>query len=236
MPSYGDGTRYGSGARYGSAPNPRNKMSKFKRELKDDTIPNKTTEGQKIIDASAGNASIGDVTVELAAFTAKNGALAQNASDLATAQAEVTRLVTQQDNIEPEWNADYEAYLLKIESNTKGSKVLMATLPVPTYEPGATTPAAAPSKVANLSATIGDMPRELDLAWNANLPKPLLYLLRMCEGAYNPAAMVQIGMPSASKFTAPNLLAGHTYWFEVCAVGTGNQQGPWSDPATGMAV
>ena len=236
MPAYGDGTRYGSGAKYGSAPNPHNKMSKFKRDLKTDTIPNKTTEGQKIIDASASNADIGDVTAELAAFTASNGALAETASDIAKAQAEVTRLVAQQATDEPKWNADYEAYLLKIESSSMGSKILMATLPVPIYDPGAAPAVGAPVKVANLSVTIGDVPHELDVAWNPNVPKPLLYLLRMCEGTYNPAAMVQVGMPSGSKFTVPNLLAGHTYWFEVCAVGTGNQQGPWSDPATGMAV
>ena len=84
--------------------------------------------------------------------------------------------------------------------------------------------------------TIGDTARTIGTPWNPLRPKPRLRRVRRCEGPCNPAAMGQIGMPSASKFTARNLLAGHTYWFEVCAVGTGNQQGPWSDPATGMAV
>lgn len=58
----------------------------------------------------------------------------------------------------------------------------------------------------------------------------------MCEGTYNQANIVQVGTPSGSIFTVENLIAGHTYWFEVAAVGSGNQQGPWSDPATGMAM
>jgi len=47
---------------------------------------------------------------------------------------------------------------------------------------------------------------------------------------------VQIGTPTSSSFTATNLLPGHTYWFQVCAVGTGDRRGPLSDPAMGMAV
>ena len=43
MASYGDGTLYGSGARYDEPPNRRTKMSKLKRDLKKDSIPDKTT-------------------------------------------------------------------------------------------------------------------------------------------------------------------------------------------------
>jgi len=80
--------------------------------------------------------------------------------------------------------------------------------------------------------TIGNTARTIDPSWNALRPKSRLCLVRMCEAACNPVAVLQVGMPSGSKFTVPNLLPGHTYWFKVCA---GNQQGPWSDPATGVA-
>ena len=235
-PPYGDGTRHGSGARQGSASNPPLKMSKFKRDLKNDTIPNKTTRGKEIADASAGNAGIGNVTAELATFTTANGTLAQAASDLAVAQAAVTKLVTDQTTAEAAWNSAFELYLQRVEGNTKGDKALMSTTTVPTYDPGVSGPAAAIAQVQALSVTIGDTLHTLDLSWNAVRPKPRLYLVFMCEGTYDPTKMLQIGTPSASSFTATGLLPGHTYWFQVCAVSTGNHQGPLSDPATGMAV
>ncbi len=236
MASYGDGTRYGSGARYDESSKRKTKMSKFKRDLKNDPIPNKTTRGEEIIAACTGNADLGTLTAELTAFTTSNGALKTTASDLAAAQAAVTTLAAQQATDEDTWNTDYEGLLAKMESNTKGEKVKMATTTVPTYEPGAAPPAGPPAKVTNLSMTIGDMPKELDFQWDNQRPKPRLFLVRICEGTYNQANMQVIGMPSGSKFTATNLLSGHTYWGEVAAVGSGNQQGPWSDPATGMAM
>jgi len=48
--------------------------------------------------------------------------------------------------------------------------------------------------------------------------------------------MQAIGTASAAKFTARKLTAGTRYWFQVAAVGSVGQQGPWSDPAMGMAV
>ena len=61
----------------------------------------------------------------------------------------------------------------------------------------------------------------------------------MCAGTatgFNAADMAEIGTPSGSRFEKGGLTAGTYYWFQVCAVGTGDQRGPWSDPAVAMAV
>ena len=211
-------------------------MSKFKRDLKQAAIPNKTTRGAEITTACTGNAALGTVSTELAAFTAANTALTGVAGQIAATQAALTALVTQQAGAEKTWDTSFENLLKKIESNTQGDAVKMGSTTVATYEPGASTPAPALGQVQNLSVTNGDMPHELDLHWNAANPRPLLYPVRMCEDPYDQSKMAQIGTPSASKFTAKNLTAGKKYWFEVAATGTGDQTGPWSDPATGTAI
>ena len=236
MATYGSGRRYGSGARYGEPDNHPKKMSKLRRELKEAPIDTKTSRGTEIITACTGNAALGDITAPLAAFSTSNGNLSSAAGTLAAREAAVDAAVPLQDAADADWNAKFETLLATIEGNTQGSKPAMATTTVGTYEPGPGTAAGTPAKITGLSVTIGDIPHSMDVQWNAQTPKPRIHILRMCEGAYNPANMVQIGMPSASKFTVRNLLAGHTYWFEVCAVAAGDQQGPWSDPATGMAV
>ena len=211
-------------------------MSKLKRDLKNDTIPNKTTRGAEITTACTANASIGTVTPELTAFSTANGALTTTASQLAAAQAAVTALVNLQAANEKTWDATFESLLVKIEGNTNGDKLKMGTTTVATYDPGVSTPTPAVVQVLSLSVTNGDMPHELDLSWNAQRPRPQIYMVRMCMGTYDQSKMVQIGTPTASQFTATNLTPGQVYWFEVCAVGTGNHQGPWSDPAMGTAI
>jgi hypothetical protein len=211
-------------------------MSKLKRDLKTDKIPNKITRGTEIVTACTGNAALGDITAELAGFATANGSLGTTAGALATTQALATSQAGQQTTDNGVWDAKFEILCLKIEGNTEGNKIPMATSTIPTYDPGVSGPAAPAAQVLALSTSIGDVLHTLDLHWNAQHPKPLLYLVFMCEGTFNPAAMVQIGTPSSSSFTATNLLPGHTYWFQVCAVGTGDRKGPLSDPAMGMAV
>ena len=211
-------------------------MSKLRRNLKQDTIPNKTTRGAEIIAACTGNADIGTVTAELAAFGTANGGLGTAAGALTSAQAAVTTAVTNQGTAEQAWDASYEALCLKLEGNTTGDKAKLSTTTIPTYEPSAASPTLVPAKVLALSATTGDAPHEIDLQWNAlRNPKPNIYLLRMCDDPYDQSRMVQIGTPSGSKFTAKNVTPGKK-WFEACAVYTGDQHGPWSDPATGTAT
>jgi hypothetical protein len=236
MASFDRGFRMDSGVRFDEPSNPKNKMSKLRRDLKGEPVPNKTTRGTEIVTACTGNAALGDITAELAAFNTANGALKTTAGDLGAAQASVTSLAAQQTVDEAAWDAKFETLCLKIEVNTTGNKIQMGTSTIATYDPGVSSPAPGTAQVLALSTSISDILHALDLHWNAVRPKPLLYLVFMCEGAYDPAKMVQIGTPSASQFTATGLLPGHTYWFQVCAVGTGDRRGPLSDPAMGMAV
>ncbi|MEO6788987.1 MAG: hypothetical protein ABI318_22925 [Chthoniobacteraceae bacterium] len=211
-------------------------MSKLKRDLKRESIPEKTTRGTEITTACTGNAAIGTVTAELAAFTTANGGLGAAVGALATAHAAVDTAIINQDTAEQAWDAAFEALCIKLESNTTGDKAKLTTTTIPTYEPGAGGPASTPAQVLALSATTGDMPREIDLQWNAlRNPKPNVHLVFMCDDPYDLSKMQQIGTPTASKFTAKPATPGKK-WFQVCAVYTGGQQGPWSDPATGTAI
>jgi hypothetical protein len=211
-------------------------MSKLRRDLKSDTIPNKTTRGAQIITACAGNTDIGDVTAPLTAFTAANTGLAQAAANLQAAQAEVARLVGVQGAAETTWNTTHENLLVAIENNTGGNAAKMGTTTVDTYDPGRGAPAAPPAQPTSVAVTLGDLPGELEVTWNAGRPRPRLYIVRMCEDPYAPDKMQQVGMPSGSRFVKDGLTAGKKYWFDVTAVGSGGQQGPPSDPAQGMAM
>lgn len=212
-------------------------MSKFKRDLKSEAIPEKTTRGEQIVAACTGNADIGTVADELAAFTTANGALNTKHNDAKTARMDAQNATDMQNDADAAWDVALENLLAKIESNTQGDAMKMGTTTVPTFEPGTAPPAGVPVKVANLSVSDGDGSDDLDLSWNAiRSPRPRLYLVRMCEDPYVQANMVQVGTPSASKFTKNGLTLGHTYWFEVAAVGSGGQQGPWSDPAKGTVA
>lgn len=237
MATYGSGVRYGSGARYGEPQSKRKKMSKFKRDLKEDTIPNKTTRGQQIIDACTGNTDIGTVTAELTAFTTANGDLGAKANAAQTARMMAQNATTMQNDAESSWDSAFENLLGKIESNTQGDAMKMGTTTVPTFEPGPQAPAGAPPKLMNVNVTDGDGTDDLDVAWNNPRPyRARLFLVRMCEDPYDQTKMVQVGTPSASRFTKDGLTLGTTYWFEACAVGSGGQQGPWSDPAKGTVA
>lgn len=210
-------------------------MSKFRRDLKKAPIPNKTTRGTEIIAACTGNAAIGDVAAPLAAFVAANGSLGTTAGQIATANAALTTLITHQGSDSRAWDVALETLLAAVESNTKGATEPMQTTTVATFEPGAGTPASAIGQVQNLHTSMGDMPHEQDLQWDANRPRPNVYILQMCDDPYDESRMVQIGTPSGSKFTAKNLTPGKK-WFRAAAVGTGDQHGPWSDPATGTVI
>ena len=211
-------------------------MSKLRRDLKSDTIPNKTTRGTQIITACTGNTNIGTVTAPLAAFTAANDKLIEDAGKVQAAQAEVTRLVGVQDTSDAAWNTTFEALLGAIENNTAGDAAKLGTTTIETYEPGRGAATGAPAQVTSVAVTLGDLPGEQEVTWNANRPKPRVYIVRMCEDPFALNKMQQVGMPTGSRFVKAGQTAGKSYWFDVIAVGSGGQQGPPSDPAQGMAM
>ena len=211
-------------------------MSKLRRDLKDDTIPNKTTRGDQIIAACTGNAALGTITDDLAAFTTANTEAKSAYNTAKTARTDAEQLTGVQNDAEAAWDAAFEQLLVKLESNTKGDKTKLGTTTIATFEPGSAPALGAPAQVANVAVTLGDDAGELEVTWNANRPRPRLYVVRMGEDPLNEGTMQQVGMPSGSRFVKGGLTAGKKYWFQVAAVGSGSQQGPWSDPASGMAV
>lgn len=237
MPTFGDGSRYGSGARYGPAAGRKIKMSKLKRDLKESDIPRKVMRGAEILAASTpANTDLGNVTTEVADLTAANTKLEADLGKVVTAQAALTTNVGIQNESNDDWNHKYEMYLLAVEKNTKGDRDKMRTTTVETYEPGHAPALGAPAKVANVAVTNGDMPHEQEITWNGNQPRPKIYQVMMCEDPYDATKLAQVGMPTGSRFVKANQTPGKTYWFVVVAVGSGGQQGPPSDPATGMAT
>lgn len=211
-------------------------MSKLKRDLKEEDIPRKVMRGEEIITACTGNAAIGTVATALTAFTTANTKLGADAGLAIAAQAEATRLVGIQNNSETAWNTAYETLLGTVEANTQGDRDKMRTTTVETYEPGRQAALGPPTKVLNVAVTLGDQPGEQEVTWDGNRPKPAIYKVRMCEDPFVEATMQEVGTPTGSRFVKGGLTAGKKYWWQVCAVGSGNQCGPWSDPATGMAI
>lgn len=210
-------------------------MSKLRRDLKEQPIPIKVTEGARLINACTGNTAIGDVAAELTAFTAVNTQLGADNGNSEDAADEASRLLDVRDTTDGQWNVAFENLLQAAEKNTKGEKAKLDTLPVPNYEPGRAPAVGAPAKVTGVATSHGDNPGDVEVTWNGNRPKPLLYLLRMCEGPFDRAKMQQIATPSGSRHVVPGLTLGKEYWFELCAVGSNNQQGPWSEPARAIA-
>ncbi|MBI3881209.1 MAG: fibronectin type III domain-containing protein [Verrucomicrobia bacterium] len=210
-------------------------MSKFKRDLKNDPIPDKTTRGDQIITASTGNAALGTIATELADFVTKNGKLLTDYNLANGSQAQTTHLVGVQNDSNGEWDVSYENLLVAIEKNTHGAKAIMDTTTVPTFEPGVHGPAPTPTKPTGLTVSRGDTTTALNPNWNGQNPHPRVFIIRMCEEPYLLSKMQQVGTSTASDYVKEGLTSGTKYWFDVIAVGSGGRQSPPSDPISGTA-
>ena len=211
-------------------------MSKLKRDLKTEPIPDKAMRGAQIITACTGNSNIGTVTTELTAFTTANTKLETDYNAAQAAAAHAIQLTTVQNDSDADWNAKLESLALVLERNTGGDKMKLETTTIDTFEPGRAPAVGAPAKVDNVKVTLGDMPHELEVTWDGLQPRPQMYLVKMCEDPYDATKLAQVGMVTGSRLVKGGLTGGKTYWFVIVAVGTGGRQGPPSDPATGMAT
>lgn len=211
-------------------------MSKLKRDLKEEPIPDKAMRGAQIIAACTGNANIGSVTTELAAFGTANTKLETDYNAAQVAASHAQQLTSVQNDSDADWNEAFETLLLAIEKNTKGDKMKLETTTIATFEPGRAPALGAPAKVGNVAVTLGDLPHEQEISWDGLQPRPQMYLVSMCEDPYDATKLVQVGMVTGSRFVKTNQTPGKAYWFVVTAVGSGGRQGPPSDPAQGMAT
>lgn len=211
--------------------------ARLSRGLKERPVADQINGTKPITDACAANvAQLGDTAAECTELTAAKAALETASNGVAAAKAGVTNAVNTQTNARTAFKDKFEKLCKKLESNTEGDQVKLDLSTIPTIPLGAQPPAEAPEQVQNLVITLGDNPGELDPTWDGQNPAPRFFKVRMNKGAAPvEAEMVEIGTPTASKMTKAGLESGAEYWFQVCAMGSGGKQGPWSDPAKGRA-
>jgi hypothetical protein len=87
-----------------------------------------------------------------------------------------------------------------------------------------------PEQVLELSATSGDKPGEIDLAWDP-VREADGYEIEFSRESTAPVTWHASAATSQSKTTLTELASGLRLWFRVRAVST-KGVGPWSDPVT----
>lgn len=212
------------------------KMSRVKRDMKTGPIPTKVQAARQFAAKCVENAAdLGDTVAESAAVVSAAESLETKYNTAQESRQTATDNTNIQNNAESALDTKVEDLMRKVESNTKGDKNKLIKTGLGVVEPGTGGPQGAPAQVANVRITQGDNPGELEISWNGLKPRPRLYLVRMCEAPYDQSKMQVIGMPSGSRYVKDGLTSGKEYWFEICGVGSGDQQGPWSGPENGRA-
>ena len=212
---------------------------KLSRVLKLATIAQQLAATKPLTDALAANtAALGDTTAVSAELTAAAAELKTKSEDVTKAKGTLTAAVQLQALAVEKYKTKFEKVCSTCETNTENDAAKLALTGIPVIQQGGKPPAPPPGQVQNLHITTGDEEHELEPMWDGLKPKPRLFIVRMVEGtatSYDETKMVEVGRPTSSRFSVKNLKAGSYYWFQVCAVGSGDQQGPWSDPAVAMA-
>lgn len=119
-----------------------------------------------------------------------------------------------------------------VEGAVLGDPAQLIALGYEVITEGATV-AAIMTQVLGLAATSGDDDGEIDLHWN-RVVGAMFYEIESSTDPNNPALWKSQTNSTASKTTIAGLPSGTRLWFRVRAVGTNEQRGPWSDPATKM--
>jgi hypothetical protein len=213
---------------------------KLSRQLKMATIAQQIAATKPLTDALAANATaLGDTTAVSAELTAAAATLKTKSEAAATAKDEYSNAVRAQNAAQENYKVKLEKVFTTCETNTENDVDKLALSGIEVIPQGRKPAVGIPAQVQNLHITRGDEPCELEPMWDGQDPKPRLFIVRMVEGtatSYDESKMVEVGRPTASKFSVKNLKAGSFYWFQVCAVGTGDKQGPWSGVEVMMAV
>ena len=90
-------------------------------------------------------------------------------------------------------------------------------------------------QVQNLHLSVGDNAGEIDYGHNPVKGKRV-YILQVTQDPAASTGWTQVATPTASKGTITDLVSGQRYWVRVCALGPGNDHGPWSEPAQMLAA
>ena len=235
MATYGQAI-YGQAVYGAVATAEKKRMSKFKRDPKGLPVTDKVALGKQAITNYGASTVVGDVTTELADFTAANGDLDAKNTAANTKRQEAVQATTELENSSAVWDAKLEKLMSKTEDNTDNDKAKMETTGFATYEPGKATAVGTPAKVENLTASTGDNPGDADLQWNALKPRARMFEVRYIPGlTLDETKMQSGGTTTASRITIPGLVSGADHLFQVRAHGSSGLKGPWSDPARGRA-
>lgn len=221
---------------YGAEPEqPRNtRMGNLSRDIKKLAYAQKIIELKKFVQKCQESTVIGDVAALIAPVSSAITKFETDVENTGKAKSAWSNMAAVQQVSENDLDTKTEKLMATIDLNTDGDPVKLGTTGLAVVTKGGKPANPPPAQVVNLNVSGGDNPGEQDLQWDPQSnPKPRLYKARYCVGAYDPTKMVDGGTATASKMTIPGLQSGAEHWFEVCAVGTGGQQGPWSDPAKG---
>ena len=93
-------------------------------------------------------------------------------------------------------------------------------------------PTGALVKPENFSATMSDLPTNVDTMWHRQRGRS--FIVQYTETPTDAASWKQAGVTTSSSFTVKGLTSGKKYFFRVGAV-LGGEQGAWSDEASCMA-
>ena len=208
-------------------------MSQVKLGLKDLNPDQKVQLGLEVVAALTGNGQFPTPTPPLNVITALTTGLQDAITAQKAAQQAALMATLAVRAAEGQFDAGLTTLGSYIQVASGGNETLILSAGVGVRSTGAavgTLPAP-----GGLSATNGDMPQEIDLHWNP-VPHASTYMVQYTADPLT-ASSVWTPLPpvTKSKTTAPGLTAGTRYWFHVATVGTAGQ-GPWSDPATRMAV
>lgn len=213
---------------------------KLSRQLKLATIAQQIAATKPLTDALAANVpALGDTTAVSGELTSATAALKTTSEAAATAKDVYSNAIRAQNAAQENYKVKLEKVFTTCETNTENDVDKLALTGIEVIPQGRKPAVGIPAQVLNVQVTRGDEPGELEPMWDGQNPKPRLYIVRMVEGtatSFDESKMVEVGRPTASKLSVKNLKAGSYYWFQVAAVGTGDKQGPWSDPAVMMAV
>jgi hypothetical protein len=204
-------------------------MAQVKLSLQTRSIPEKIQFLRQVISQMTGNANFPTPNPPLADLTAEALALETAYNDAEESRAAAREATALQNAAEDNFDREFTLLGSYVEDTSGGdeAKILSSGIPVR----AATVPIGELPAPGNLFATDGDLDEEIDLGWD-RVRGSRSYLIQRSEDL---AAWSGDKVSTKSTFTYPGCTPGKKYWFRVAAIGAAGQ-GPWSDPATGMAV
>lgn len=152
------------------------------------------------------------------------------AASVKTLETQLAAAIMNRDHARPEAErvTSLRAAYVQSASGGKGEIILTSGFLVQ-GKPG---PAGALVQPGSFTATMGDMPGNVDTMWHRQPGRS--FIVQYTETPTDAASWKQAGVTTSSSYTAKGLVSGKKYFFRVCPV-LGGEMGPWSDEASCMA-